>query len=535
MATPSSGVTVDEELGTKSGGAAQHWEGADRTTNEEDGDDRGIVLAAIQTGARTDLKLAKDGRTVLHPQPSDDPNDPLNWSWKKKHAILTVIVFGSFSCDFSAGTQSTVVQQGIDWNMSPNAVNKANNLNILMIGIGGLIWVPVCRFIGRGPVMFWTTIFGFAFILGGTVVQNFESYYAMRGLQTAFLSSYLTIGLIVITDVFYFHEHARKIGIWIASVLIAPNLAPVFANLILYYLNEWRPVWYMVLPVVAITLILVPVLADETYYDRTISLERQPARGSRISRLTGAWQIRNHTYFPSVWSSTLHLLKHMARPLVIACFFYYLLAYMWFIGTAIAGPILLQTPREAGGYGFNSKVVALISIAPLVGVGVGELFGHFFNDWVADRYIRRHNGTFVPEARLITNYLVTLIMVPGLVLLGQVLEKHLHWIGIVFGWGMYTAGACALSVALFAYMADSYPLATGEVSAILNLSRCAGGFSVGYFELEWGLKSGYDVSFGIQAAIVASSIFMLISFKFFGHRLRVWGGSPILHTKLQSQ
>ena len=31
------------------------------------------------------LKLAKDGRTVLIPQPSDDLDDPLKWSWKKKH------------------------------------------------------------------------------------------------------------------------------------------------------------------------------------------------------------------------------------------------------------------------------------------------------------------------------------------------------------------------------------------------------------------------------------------------------------------
>ena len=27
------------------------------------------------------LKLAPDGKTILIPQPSDDPHDPLNWSW----------------------------------------------------------------------------------------------------------------------------------------------------------------------------------------------------------------------------------------------------------------------------------------------------------------------------------------------------------------------------------------------------------------------------------------------------------------------
>lgn len=37
------------------------------------------------------LKLAKDGKTVLIPQPSDDPDDPLNWSWKKKHVGFDII------------------------------------------------------------------------------------------------------------------------------------------------------------------------------------------------------------------------------------------------------------------------------------------------------------------------------------------------------------------------------------------------------------------------------------------------------------
>lgn len=31
---------------------------------------------------------------VLAPQPSDDPNDPLNWSWTRKVAIVAILMFG---------------------------------------------------------------------------------------------------------------------------------------------------------------------------------------------------------------------------------------------------------------------------------------------------------------------------------------------------------------------------------------------------------------------------------------------------------
>jgi hypothetical protein len=37
------------------------------------------------------LKTASDGRTVLIPQPSDDPRDPLNWSSLKKHTVLLLL------------------------------------------------------------------------------------------------------------------------------------------------------------------------------------------------------------------------------------------------------------------------------------------------------------------------------------------------------------------------------------------------------------------------------------------------------------
>lgn len=50
------------------------------------------------------LKLARDGHTVLIPQPSDDVNDPLNWGWAKKHMILLVVSFASFLPDYGSAT-----------------------------------------------------------------------------------------------------------------------------------------------------------------------------------------------------------------------------------------------------------------------------------------------------------------------------------------------------------------------------------------------------------------------------------------------
>ena len=152
---------------------------------------------------------------------------------------------------------------------------------------------------------------------------------------------------------------------------------------------------------------------------------------------------------------------------------------MWAVGINQTSAVLFATPAVAGGYGFTQNAVGYLFFAPILGVIIGEFFGHFANDWIAMQYIRKHQGVFMPEARLKPVYLAGVFMVPGLVLIGQTLHYHLHWVGIVFGWGMFVFGAMLASVAITAYAVDAYPTAAGEVSALINLFRLLGGFSVG--------------------------------------------------------
>jgi len=90
--------------------------------------------AHLEKGQYGNLQLAKDGHTVLVPQPSTDPNDPLNWSWRKKHLMLFVVSTTAFLGDFGSGAGiPLIVLQGGEWGLSPAKVNEAGNLNVLML------------------------------------------------------------------------------------------------------------------------------------------------------------------------------------------------------------------------------------------------------------------------------------------------------------------------------------------------------------------------------------------------------------------
>lgn len=197
---------------------------------------------------------------------------------------------------------------------------------------------------------------------------------------------------------------------------------------------------------------------------------------------------------------------------------------MWAVGINQTSSILFATPVKEGGYGFSGKSVGYLFFTPIVAVCLGELFGHFANDMLANRYIKTHGGLFKPEARLPPIYFAAFFAVAGLILVGQSLQKHLTWVAIVFGWGMYVFGYMVMSVAITAYALDSYPNGSGEVSSLINLARLIGGFSVGYFQLAWVLKDGYDVSFGVQGALVAIAVMIIPVIHVYGPRMRARGG-----------
>jgi hypothetical protein len=60
------------------------------STSERHGDFRVVANAGTK-----DVKLASDGKTVLIPQPSDDPDDVLNWKAGKKYRVLLSLVVAS--------------------------------------------------------------------------------------------------------------------------------------------------------------------------------------------------------------------------------------------------------------------------------------------------------------------------------------------------------------------------------------------------------------------------------------------------------
>lgn len=56
------------------------------------------------------------GGPSIAPEPSGSPDDPLNWSWAKKHAVLLALIPGTLLSDWTLTWGTTVFQlQAPEW------------------------------------------------------------------------------------------------------------------------------------------------------------------------------------------------------------------------------------------------------------------------------------------------------------------------------------------------------------------------------------------------------------------------------------
>ncbi|KAL2117370.1 hypothetical protein VTJ04DRAFT_9538 [Mycothermus thermophilus] len=465
------------------------------------------------------LKLARDGHTVLIPQPSDDVNDPLNWTWAKKHLILFVVSFASFLPDYGSATGAvTLIPQAMEWGITPDEVNHSQAGNVFMLGAGGVVVVMLSAFFGRLPVVFWFLLASTATAAWCAGATTFESFMAARILNGFFSTVSQAGGLMFLKDIFFFHQQARKINIWASFIIISPYMGPLLTAF-MTETQRWPVPFWVFFAMNVLGLGLVVCFLDETYYDRSIPPEEQPARGSRLARLTGVaqWKSRHlrNTFSQACWRTASVLVK----PIVAVSCVFYAVTFCWAVGINTTLSIFV-TPL----YGFGPRQIGFFYFTPIVAVVLGEATGHWLHDAIARQHIRKHNGHFEPEVRLRAVFLAMPFVIVGLALIGQSFELGWHYMATSVCWGLYVFGMMITTVALSSYCLDSYPEASGEVSAWLNMARTLGGFIISYFQVRWAEAQGTRLSFGIQAAVCAAATLLIVALLLWGKAMRVWAG-----------
>ena len=278
--------------------------------------------------------------TILLPQPSNDPHDPLNWSWTRKHLILIIISMTAFLPDYGSATGAvTLLPQAAIWHMTPDHVNHSQVGNVFMLGAGGVVVVALSAYFGRLPVLFYFLVLATATAIWCAAAKTFESFMAARILNGFFSTVSQGGGLMFIYDMFFFHERARKINIWSAFIILSPYFGPLFAAFIIAK-ESWQVPFWVYVAETALCLVLVILFVEETYYDRR--LPSQPERGSHITRLLGLAQWKSRHLRNTFAQAMMRPVKTILKPTVFLTALYYLLTFAWVVCIL---PLLLSSTR----------------------------------------------------------------------------------------------------------------------------------------------------------------------------------------------
>ncbi|KUJ10142.1 MFS general substrate transporter [Mollisia scopiformis] len=421
------------------------------------------------------LKLAKDGVTILIPQPSDDNEDPLNWTWLRKHKVLISLLLPSLLTDWGMTWGTTLFQaQAVTWGMSVPDVARSVSGGIFLQGPGGVLAVPFVQRYGRLPVLFWSQVLGFVMVLIATFMPNYASFTAFRTLQGFVATSPQVIGLSVVHDIssstsLTVLERARKVNIWAFTFLLGPFLGPFVSSFLLSRIS-WQFDMGVLAMFYGVSAILVVLLGEETLYDRDKSW-KPTAGASKISILVGiaGAKAKGQT---SLMLVSKQLLELLIKPQLLLPTLYIMLLFTWAIGIVTTVTQFIRPPP----YLLDNTQASLFYLAPIVG--------------------------------------------------GLTLQKQLPVIGLAAAWSLMAFAQVASTTAISAYALDVFPHHAALASSWINFWRTTGGFCVTYFQTQWVAKSGAATTFGIQAAIIAFGFIFVIITQVMGARWRLKFPAP---------
>lgn len=143
----------------------------------------------------------RDG-IVLMPQPSDDPNDPLNWSWCRKHAAMFTISYLALICYVAVTTLVPgTVPLAQSLHVSKSRAVYLGSTPVALYAVAPWLWSPLSHFIGRRPVLLMTNIIA---IVGAIIVTTSKTYASCmvgRVILGAGGSAFWTLGPASIGDI----------------------------------------------------------------------------------------------------------------------------------------------------------------------------------------------------------------------------------------------------------------------------------------------------------------------------------------------
>lgn len=452
----------------------------------------------------------------------DDPENPRNWSTKKKW-ITTLIVSGYATVSpISSSILSPAVHKMSDDIGLTNTVLQSFSVSIFLLAwaICPLFLAPISETFGRRAVLNISISLLVIFNLACGFAKTPAQILVLRFLGGAAGSPPPSVAAAVLYDCFKDEDRNPAMSLYSLGPLLGPVIAPIIAGFIAENL-KWQWTFYVLAIITAVTAVVGILFYEESYAPKILA-----NRAKKLRKDTGNEHL--HTIYELTRESlTRRLLVTSTRPLVILATQPVVFGLGLFMAViyGLMYLMLVTFPKLwTDEYGYDLGTTGLMYL----GLGVGFLLGlAVWTPAMQYSYMylskRNPNGR-QPEYRIALVPIAATCIGTGLLIYDQTAERKTFWFWPVFGTAWFAFGlVCAFS-SILNYLTDAaVENWAASTNAAASVFRSALGATFPLFGPIMYAKLGYawaNTICGI-AAFVLGIPFPIIVF-IYGARLRAW-------------
>lgn len=546
----------------------------------EDNDDipGTVYLVDVAHSSSSGQHDAANKDIILVPQPSSDPEDPLNWSHRRKIRAVSMAYVYTLGSGIASSLQYSVLSDiTADTGISTADLVQGTGVMFLFFGWWCLFWQPLALTFGRRGVYLLSMLLLVPVMVWTAYSSSAGEWYAHRIVIGIIVSPIESLPEVTVFDIFFAHNRGTYMGLYVFVLFGSNFLAPLVAG----WFNDaygWRWTMHFGAIIAAVSFVILYLFAEETMYfrrpeqgngDKAIPArspgdpEASPASGASDSRDSQEQQQEQqqhhggeksepetkqssvgtidseHTEPSSLllsWTrakpfrlmegrpTTREMLTMMVRPvLMIIQFpctawsgFLYGINLSWYnVLNGTASPVLSSAP-----YNWSAALVGCVYAGPIIGAAAGCLWSGYVADRFALWMARRNGGVREAEHRLWPLAVSGVVSAAGLILWGVGADRGVHWVGLVFGLGLLTFGVVTGGSIAVAYNIDCFKDLGGETTVSVMIIRNTIGFGISYAITPWYTNIGLQNCFISAAMLSIACTFTFLLMAKFGKGLR---------------
>ncbi|KAL2864587.1 putative MFS transporter [Aspergillus lucknowensis] len=515
--------------------------------------------------SHSNLKYDRSGSVpiLLVPQPSDDPNDPLNWPlWKRDLTLLALSLVAVLCATTSSIMAAGTVTLSRYYRKSFMSIALLTGYHLCGTGIAGILIVPTARVWGKRHL----------FVLGHILMvvscawaggsgKNYQSLLWARIFQGVALAPFEALVNASVEDLFHVHQRGKRMALSNVAVFGAAFLTPVAAGKITKTMG-WDWTFYFVAIFTAAALPLTIFLVPETAYRRpnyldpnfkpapaqfedgqrtlsqTTEAKEDPEQPKPASTSNGESSLdvtreepvrpkvtpAKHSYIQTLrlfngrktdeewWKLLLRPFPLFLHPAVLwACLIQgVIIGWTVFIGVTLAAIFM------SGPLWFEEDKTGYMYTGAFIGAMVGLVLSGLLSDSMNHLMIKLNKGRYEPEFRILLVIFQLIFCGIGMYGFGITANDAAHygWLPPDIFFCFVVIGMVMGAVASALYIVDAHRNIVIEAFTCMLIFKNIFSFVLTFYTYDWLVEAYVKKPFmaisSIQVAICALSIPMYI-------------------------